>query len=77
MTEQNNQLDRKDLKIMALKESLSDALDKVSELRVDVTILNAQLEQARNELAALKAAQPEPESPDVQEKEVEEPFGQE
>lgn len=47
MTEQ--QIDRKDLKIQALKESLAGAQDTLADYRVEITVLNANLQEALSE----------------------------
>lgn len=57
MSEEVQQLDRKDLKIMALKEKIAELEDLNAELRVDVTILNSHLGEAQQELSRLQSVQ--------------------
>jgi hypothetical protein len=45
MTEQTQELDAKDLKVMAFRQRVAEQEDQIADLRVQVTILNAQLEQ--------------------------------
>ena len=58
MTENNTQeLDRKDLKIMAYKEKVSELEEANADLRVEITFLVQQLNETTAKLGELEAAQ--------------------
>jgi len=56
-TEQNQELDRKDLKILALRQNLNELEDKYSDLQVEATILQNQLQSAIKEIERLSGEQ--------------------
>lgn len=49
MTETNQEYDRKDLKIMALLEKTASLQSENADLRVELTIVNQELESIRQE----------------------------
>ena len=69
MTEQTqeNVLDRKDLKILAYKEKVAELQEREADLRVEVTFLSQQLQEAHRRLAELEVPAEDGEvEPDVQ-----------
>lgn len=66
MTEQVQELDRKDLKILAYKQKLSEADERFADLQVEHAILSEQLQNVFKEYTRLKETyepEEEPEKP--------------
>ena len=64
-TQEVQELDRKDLKILAQKETIAELQDKVEELRVELTVT---VQEANNQIGALtQQLQDKADSGEVQE----------
>jgi chromosome segregation ATPase len=55
LSEQTQELDRKDLKILGYRQKLSELEEKFNELQVDFTIVSEQLQSAVGEIERLNA----------------------
>ena len=59
MSEQPQELDRKDLKVLGYRQKLSELEEKFNELQVDFTIVSEQAQNAFKEVERLNALQEE------------------
>lgn len=59
MTEENKELDRKDLKILAYKDKLSTLEEENADLRVEVTVLDSQLRAMAEHVSKLESSEGE------------------
>lgn len=69
MSEQRNEYDRKDLKIMAYKEKLATLEEENADLRVELTVASSQLEGLAQRVAELEGSE-SPSENDVQTEEA-------
>lgn len=59
MENQENTVDLKDLKIQAYKERVSEQEERIADLRVEITVLSTQLEEAKAKVRELEDNAPQ------------------